>query len=172
MARELPADHRQTTEPLLGPPCLPLLPPAFQSEGEGNGCVQNKSQATGYSDSGPRVPGAQWPSPLHRTRDSRPGRAGEIHGAGVAESRPPDTVPTNLGSFLSVSQDFAAQSGCARPSPVCLGSRAGAPLSGTPGAPGGQPYPFPTPGLGLSSQAPKKAGPDENSLLGTVGRSG
>lgn len=47
---------RQTTEPLPGPPCLPLLPPAFQRQGEGNGCVQNKSQATGYSDSGPRCP--------------------------------------------------------------------------------------------------------------------
>lgn len=115
------------------------------------------------------VPGARWPSPLHRTRGSRPGRAGEIHGAGVAESRPPDTVPTSLGSFLSVSQDFAAQSGCARPSPVCLGSRAGAPLWGTPGASGGQPYPSPSPGLGLSSQALKKAGPDESSLLGTSG---
>ena len=106
-------------------------PPPFSVSGrgrQGTRRVQNKSQATSYSYSGPQVPTdqgpkprAKWPLPPHGgLKDSHPGRPTETHRAGVAVSRPPATAAWTPGFVSeSVSQDFKAQTGAAWPSSVC-----------------------------------------------------
>lgn len=89
-----------------------------------------------------RAPGARCPAALALAlalalaQDSgfAPGRPREIHAAGFAESRPPDTVPTSLGSILSVSQEGLRGTKRLRPAKSCLPEiTGGSPSVGNPG---------------------------------------